>query len=152
MKSIMSFLIIFLIFSCKHKEQQEIIVEENMVQQSTQITEESEIEEVLLKNFTYEDVARYTISSVMQQSPEIMRTSKKDDLYFITYIRKSDKQKFEYKIKFDDNNILWANIDGRWRNSQYDEKLSFVENGDKLKIIQTYSDGSEDIQEYSKGE
>ena len=152
MKSIMSFLIIFLIFSCKQKEQQEIIVEENMVQESTQITEESEVEEVLLKNFTYEDVARYTISSVMQQSPEIMRTSKKDDLYFITYIRKSDKQKFEYKIKFEGNNILWANIDGRWRNSLYDEKLSFVENGDKLKVIQTYSDGSEDIQEYSKGE
>lgn len=152
MKSIMSFLIIFLIFSCKQKEQQEIIVEENMVQESTQITEESEVEEVLLKNFTYEDVARYTISSVMQQSPEIMRTSKKDDLYFITYIRKSDKQKFEYKIKFEGNNILWANIDGRWRNSLYDEKLSFVEKGDKLKVIQTYSDGSEDIQEYSKGE
>lgn len=38
----------------------------------------------------------------------------------VSYIRKSDSQKFSYKIKFDGNKILWANIDGRWRNSEYD--------------------------------
>lgn len=126
----------------KKKEQKE----------STQIPEITKIEKVVLKNFTYEDVARYTMASVMGQAPKIIKAIKNDDLYYVSYTRKSDKQKFEYKIKFDDDKILWANIDGRWRDSKYDEKISFTENGDKLNIIQTFSDGSEDVQEYQKGE
>lgn len=142
MRSIIPFLAILLIVSCKQKEQKE----------STQIPEITKIEKVVLKNFTYEDVARYTMASVMGQAPKIIKAIKNDDLYYISYTRKSDKQKFEYKIKFDDDKILWANIDGRWRDSKYDEKISFTENGDKLNIIQTFSDGSEDVQEYQKGE
>jgi hypothetical protein len=142
MRSIIPFLAILLIVSCKQKEQEE----------STQVPEITKIEKVVLKNFTYEDVARYTMASVMGQTPKIIKATKNDDLYYVSYTRKSDKQKFEYKIKFDDDKILWANIDGRWRDSKYDEKISFAENGDKLNIIQTFSDGSIDVQEYQKGE
>jgi hypothetical protein len=110
------------------------------------------IEENILKNFTYEDVSRYTLASVMGQPTKIMTVDKNKDLYFVSYIRKSDKQKFEYKVKFDGKNIHWASIDGRWRNSEYDEKISFEENDKKLKIITTFSDASQDIQEYKKGD
>jgi hypothetical protein len=147
MKSIIPFLVFFLIVSCKQNEQKEIVAEEQ-----NPIQEINKVKENILKIFTYEDVARYTMASVMGQSPKIIKAIKNNELYYVSYIRKSDMQKFEYKIKFDGNQILWANLDGRWRNSQYDEKLSFVENDDKLNIIQTYSDGSEDIQEYKKGE
>jgi hypothetical protein len=150
MKSIMSLLIVIIIFSCKQKEQEETILEEPIINETTQIPEIDKVEEVVLNKFSYEDIARYTISSVMQQPAKIIKAIKKDDLYYVSYTRKSDKQKFEYKIKFDGNKILWANIDGRWRDSEYDEKLSFSENGNILNIIQTFNDGSEDIQEYKK--
>ncbi len=73
-------------------------------------------------------------------------------MYYVSYIRKSDKQKFDYKIKFEEDKIFWANIDGRWRDSKYDEKITFVENGNKLDIIQIFSDGSQDIKVYRKGD
>jgi hypothetical protein len=147
MKSIIPFLIIILLVSCKQKEQKETIAEEK-----TQIQEINKVEENILKNFTYEDIARYTMASAMEQPPKIIKATKNKELYFVSYIRKSDKQKFEYKVKFNGNEILWANIDGRWRNSKYDEKITFVENDNKLNIVQTYSDGSEDIQEFTKGD
>ncbi|MCV9930828.1 hypothetical protein OIU80_00905 [Flavobacterium sp. LS1R47] len=147
MKSIISFLIFLLIISCKQSEQKEAITEEQ-----NQTQEISKVEENIPKTFTYEDIARYTMAAIMDQSPKIIKATKTNDLYYVSYTRKSDNQKYEYKIKFNGNKILWANIDGRWRNSQYDEKISFIENDDKLNIIQIYDDGSEYIKEYKKGE
>lgn len=108
--------------------------------------------DIVLENFSYEDIARYTMSDVMGQPAKTIKVTKSKDLYYVSYIRKSDSQKFSYKIKFDGNKILWANIDGRWRNSEYDEKISFTEKNNKGSIIQTFSDNSEDIKEYKKGD
>lgn len=88
----------------------------------------------------------------MGQPAKTIKVIKSEDLYYVSYIRKSDSRKFSYKIKFDGNKILWANIDGRWRNSEYDEKISFTEKNNKVSIIQTFSDNSEDIKEYKKGD
>jgi hypothetical protein len=55
-------------------------------------------------------------------------------------------------MKIEGKKIVWANIDGRWRDGQYDERISFEENGNKLIINQIYSDGSVDAKEYKKGE
>ena len=110
------------------------------------------VKENILKNFTYEDIARYAIASVMGEPIKIIKATKTKDLYFVSYFRKSDKKKFDYKIKFEGNQILWSNFDGRWRNSEYDEKISFEEDAEKLIIITTFSDMSKDIQEYKKGE
>jgi hypothetical protein len=151
MKLIITFLIAIMFTNCKQSEQNNEIVQEQI--QETKIEAETvKIEENILKNFTYEDVSRYTMASVMGQPTKIIKATKNKDLYFVSYIRKSDKQKFEYKVKFDGNDILWANINGRWRNSEYDEKISFEENDEKLKIITTFSDASQDIQEYKKGD
>lgn len=151
MKLIITFLIAIMFTNCKQSEQNNEIVQEQI--QETKIEAETvKIEENILKNFTYEDVSRYTMASVMGQPTKIIKATKNKDLYFVSYIRKSDKQKFEYKVKFEGNDILWANIDGRWRNSEYDEKISFEENDEKLKIITTFSDASQDIQEYKKGD
>lgn len=139
-----SLLITTLIISSKQNEKREIIKE--------QIEYVSEIENNNLKNFTYEDVARYTMATIMGHPAQIIKASKKDNLYYVWYIRKSDKKKYEYKIKFNGNKILWSNIDGRWRNSQYDEKITFLENGNTISIIQTFSDDSRDIQKYHKGQ
>lgn len=151
MKLIITFLIAILFTSCKQNEQKNEIVEDKI--QETEFKVETEkVEENILKNFKYEDIARYTIASIMGQPTKIINATKNKDTFFVSYIRKSDKQKFEYKIKFDGNQILWASIDGRWRNSEQDEKISFEEKEGKLKIITTYSDMSQDIKEYKKGE
>ncbi|RTY68364.1 hypothetical protein [Flavobacterium sp. LB2P53] len=149
MKLIITFFVFILFVNCKHKEENEkILYEQNQEIKNNTV----KVEENILKNFTYEDIARFTIASVMGQPIKIVKATKNNDLYFVTYLRKSDKQKFEYKVKFDGNDVIWASIEGRWRNSKYDEKISFEENGEKLKIITTFSDMSQDIQEYKKGE
>jgi hypothetical protein len=143
MKLLLYFPLLILLFSCNHKEQNE-----PKLRIQSKVPEITVKEEITLKNFTYEDIARYTMASIMGQPSKIIKVRKKDELYFVSYIRKSDHQKFDYKIKFDGNKILWANFDGRWRDSKYDEKITFVEKDNKLKIIQTFDDNSQDIQEY----
>jgi hypothetical protein len=108
MKSIISFLIFLLIISCKKSEQKDAVTEEQI-----QTQELSKVEETILKTFTYKDIARYTMAAIMNQSPKIIKATKNNNLYYVSYIRKSDNQKFAYKIKFNGNEILWANIDGR---------------------------------------
>ncbi|WP_428232039.1 hypothetical protein [Flavobacterium sp.] len=137
--------LLILILSCKQNEEKEIII-------GDQVQKVNKIEETTLKTFTYEDIARYTMASIMGQQPKIITAIKKGNLYYVSYIRKSDKKRFDYKIKFDSTKILWSNIDGRWRDSQYDEKISFIEKNNKVFIIQTFSEGSKDIQEYKKGQ
>ena len=108
--------------------------------------------EVELKNFTKEDVARFAISTVMGQPSKKIKVRLEKELYYVSYVRKSDSQKFNYKIKIDGKTIVWANIDGRWRDGQYDEKISFEEADNKIKITQIFSDGSGDSKEFKKGE
>lgn len=121
---------------------------------STTNIETNDIEENILKNFSYEDVARYTIASVMGQPSSIIKAFKKDELYYVSYVIKSDSQKFDYKVKINGNQIVWAGIEKgqRWRDSEYDEKISFAEKENKLNIITTYSDGSEGIEEFKQGD
>lgn len=145
MKLIIPLLMLILNLGVKQNDEKEIIIK-------NQIQNVNKIEEAPLKTFTYEDIARYTMASIMGQPPKIITSIKKGNLYYVSYIRKSDRKKFDYKIKFEGNKIIWSNIDGRWRDSQYDEKISFIENNNKLSIIQTFSDGSQDIQEYKKGQ
>lgn len=149
MKLLLYFPLLILIFSCNRKEQNESNL---TIEVKAPEVIKIEKEKTTLKNFTYEDIARYTMASIMGQPSKIIKVRKKGELYFVSYIRKSDHQKFEYKIKFNGNKILWANFDGRWRDTKYDEKITFVEENNKVNIIQTFEDNSQDIQEYKKGD
>jgi broad specificity polyphosphatase/5'/3'-nucleotidase SurE len=140
-------LLLILIISCNSKEQNQ-----NNIEIETPFSEIKKVEKTTLKNFTYEDLAKYTMASIMGQPLKIIKVKKRDELYLVSYIRKSDHQRFDYKIKFDGNKILWANYDGRWRDSKYDEKITFVEKDNKVSIIQTFDDDSQDIKEFKKGD
>jgi len=102
--------------------------------------------------FSKEDIARFAISSIMGQPSKTIKVKDENGLFILYYIRKSDSKKFEYKIKIDQDKILLANLNGRWRDKEYDEKISFEENGQTIKIKQTFSDNSVDIKEFKKGE
>jgi hypothetical protein len=97
---------------------------------------------VYLANFSEADVARFTVASIMNQPPEIIKVKKGVHMYVVSYTRKSDKQKFVYKVKINENRITWGNYDDRWRVRPDDEAITFSEVGDKLKITQTFPDGS----------
>ncbi|WP_164126968.1 hypothetical protein [Sphingobacterium luzhongxinii] len=136
--------------ACGNSAQEHKKVEQESV--TTTVVKEETAAKPILINFSFKDVARFTISSIMNQPSKNIKVSEKDGLYILSYIRKSDSQKFDYKIKFEGNNVIWASIDGRWRDASYDERISFEEGIDNLKIIQTFSDGSVDTKEYQKGD
>ena len=108
MKLIITFFIAILFTNCKQNGQNKEILQEK-IQEIENEVETVKIEEKILNNFTYEDVARYAIASVMGEPTKIIKATKSKDLYFVSYIRKSDKKKFEYKIKFEGNKILALN-------------------------------------------
>lgn len=140
MKNRIAFILCLLIFACNEKKEGNITPPIEPI-----------IEEVIKpQNFSYEEIAKYTMSLLMNQSPSIMDARKDGDLYIVSYVRKSDKQRFTYKVKFNSNTIVWANIDGRWRDGVYDEKLEFEEKGNALLIHNVYSDGSKETKEFKK--
>lgn len=145
MKLILNLIIVVLILascgnSSNEKANQMPIIETEKNQKGTLI------------NFSKEDIARFAISSIMGQPSKTIKVKNENGLYILSYIRKSDSKKFDYKIKINEDKILWATLDGRWRDSEYDEKIRFEENGQTIKIIQTFSDNSVDVREFKKGE
>lgn len=91
--------------------------------------------EIPPKNFTRQQIAKFAISTIMNQPEEIISVSEENDKYIVSYGRKSDSENFKYKARIDGNKIIWGNSDGRWRDSEYDEKISFREDGTKLTIV-----------------
>lgn len=116
--------------------------------------EKIDIETVELsdKVFTDSEIARHTISAIMNQPLEIMNVRNNEGIYNVSYTRKDDKKKFEYKIKIKGNNVIWGNSDGRWRDSQFDEKIEYSETNNELIIVQKFTDGSETIKKFTKEE
>lgn len=115
-----------------------------------EILQAPSVPEGTLKNFTRADVAKFVMATVMFQPPKIISVKKADDNFIVSYTRRDDGQKFEYKVKINGNRAVWANIDGRWRDSPEDERITFSEAGKKLLITQTFSDGSVDVKGFDK--
>jgi hypothetical protein len=107
-------------------------------------------------NFRKEDIARYTISTIMGQSSRSILSEKAGEYFVLTYIRSSDEEIFTYRVKFDENKIIWSGfIDGkwgRWRDSDLDDEITYEEIGDKLVITLLFSDGSSNVQEFKIGD
>lgn len=162
MKTFIKLLILLLIFSCQQKENKNVSSETNNcreVKDSVSEEDKIQIQKIMfkakdnsLKNFTFEDVAKYTVSSLTGQSPKIMNVTKNKEIYIVSYNRKSDNQRFDYKVKFENKKIIWGELNGRWRSLKEDENLSFNENQSeaKINIVQIFSDGSSSIQEFEK--
>lgn len=103
-----------------------------------------------LKKYTGADVAKFTIATVMLKPAKIISVKKSADIYIVSYTRPSDGQKYVYKVKIEGNRAIWANIDGRWRDTPDDEHLTFAETDEGVKITQLFSDGSIDEKVFTK--
>jgi hypothetical protein len=95
------------------------------------------------------EIAKFAIAAIMNQKPEIIDTKEDDGLYYVSYKRRNDGEKFEYKIKIIGKNIVWGNSDGRWRDTAYDEKISFEITYEKLTVVQTFNDGSTNKKDFN---
>tara|TARA_B110000093_G_C12846869_1_gene357631 strand:- start:30 stop:461 length:432 start_codon:yes stop_codon:yes gene_type:complete len=143
MKNILNIIILaILVSSCGNKKEKSKVVLENKL-------EKTELPKQL---FTETEIAKYTVSAIMDQQPEIINVKDNNGIYFVSYTRKDDGKKFDYKIKFNGKNIIWGNSDGRWRDTQYDEKIKYSKKENKLTITQTFEDGSNIDKEFTKSE
>ena len=102
---------------------------------------------VKLKNFTYEDVARYAIATSMLEPINIVKSRKKADYYYVYYVRPSDSKYFDCKVKFEGNRVIYGEVNGRWQDTELDEKITFEEIGDKVNIM-----GAGETVQYKKGD
>jgi hypothetical protein len=113
--------------------------------------EEVGVEGKNMTDYTKEDISRYTIAAIMGRDPSIIDVKQQDDIYIVSYVRPSDGTYWESKIKFEgEDKVIWGNSDGRWRDTEADEKITYFQRGDKLVILQTFSDNSKIEKEYSK--
>jgi len=142
-KTLISILILTITFSsCGNRKDEE------------KTNSKAELEKVKLPEnvFNESEIAKYSISAIMNQPPEIINVRDDDGIYIVSYIRKDDGKKFDYKIKIDGNRVTWGNSNGRWRDSKFDEKIKFSETDNTLKIVQTFNNGSEIVKEFQKAE
>ncbi|MEL0650669.1 hypothetical protein V6246_04495 [Algibacter sp. TI.3.09] len=143
LKTLISILILTMTFSnCGNKKNEE----------ETNSKTELEKVEFPKKVFTESEIAKYTVSAIMNQPPEIIKVKDNGGIYNVSYTRKDDGEKFDYKIKISGNKVTWGNIDGRWRDTKFDEKIKYSEKDNKLKIIQTFENGSKIVKEFKKTE
>lgn len=138
-----SFLLLFSL-SCNDSSKS---IEEGSNKQEPSSKENTISEKVELINFSNDDIARFAISSIMGTPSKKIKVRYENGIYYLSYIRKSDSTKWENRIKIEGREIFWATLEGRWRISKEDEKISFEEIGSKLKITQVFSDGGVVIKE-----
>ncbi|WP_400263077.1 hypothetical protein ACFX5U_08415 [Sphingobacterium sp. SG20118] len=122
----------------------------NQLNQTAAHTEEIQpIEEFKAPSkYSFEEISKFAISSLMFQDPKNMTVVTDGNNFIVSYIK--DSKPYSYKIKFNKNQIMWGNADGRWRDNDLDEKLYYKEAEDRIEIIMKYSDGSNETKEYHK--
>ena len=118
----------------------------NQLNQTTEIRKSEEFK--VSSKYSFEEISKFAISSLMFQDPQNITVVANGNNLIVSYIK--DSKTYSYKIKFNQNQIMWGNADGRWRDDDLDEKLYYKEVDDKIEIIIKFSDGSNDTKQYHK--
>ena len=102
--------------------------------------------------FNIGHLCRAAISIVMGRPVGIIRVdSMNQSLATVSYNRPDDGTLWQQKCTIEGDHVVWAALDGRWRNNyQWEERLIFSHgnNGELLTIKQKYPDGSGSTQEF----
>lgn len=97
-------------------------------------------EEIL---FSKVQICKACLATVMSKDPKIIKIDKNEgDIIYLSYIRPSDKKKWAYRCKLSGSRFIWASDTGRWRDSQYDSKVTYEISGELIKITDRFNDGS----------
>jgi hypothetical protein len=100
--------------------------------------------------FTDNQVCKAGIATAMGRDPETMITElQASDVIHVSYIRQSDGSLFTYKCRIEGNQILWGNIDGRWRNNSADSVITYSTLDGTLVVSERFPDGSSSNSIYS---
>lgn len=96
--------------------------------------------------FNVGHLCRAAISIVMERPVGIIRLdSMNQSQATVSYHRPDDGMLWQQKCKVEGDHIVWAALDGRWRDDyRWDERLNFYHgnDGESLTIKQQYPDGS----------
>lgn len=102
--------------------------------------------------FNIGHLCRAAISIVMGRPIGIIRVdSMNQSLATVSYNRPDDGTLWQQKCKIEGDHVVWAALDGRWRNEyRWEERLIFSHgnNGELLTIKQQHPDGSGSTQEF----
>ncbi len=143
--------IALLIVGCGQDKKEE--KESSMQAESAQAKQKREIIVGDFKsNFSKEEIAKFTIASVMNQKPESLSVEERGGIIYVASKDPKDGKTIEYKIRINGNRINWGNVPGRWRTTKKDEKISFEENGGEITIVQTFQDGSQTSKTFNRQE
>ncbi len=101
-------------------------------------------------DFTEEQICRATLAAIKGKRPSVIAVDKvlsdketKLDLFYLSYQRPDDGQKWYFRCKVDRTRVVWAQGDGRWRDQAQDPTVRFSIKGDELEINESFPDGSE---------
>ena len=101
-------------------------------------------------------VCKAGIAMIMGKSPSIMKAKADGDIIHNQYERPDDGKLWKQDCRIEGNRIHWRGVDsfgasgpGRWRDSAEDEVLTYTLDGSKVKVVQTYSDGSKSEESYT---
>lgn len=104
-------------------------------------------------SFTDAQICIAAIALTMSKDVSIATAdAAKGGVSHLSYVRKSDGKKWEYRCKLDGNKVIWGTKTGRWRTEAYDAKLTFSVKGRKVDILETHDDGSTRNKTYDASE
>jgi hypothetical protein len=82
----------------------------------------------------------------MGQPFETIKVDKSEgDKFSLSYVRQSDSKLFNYDVTVINSKVAWRVKNGRWRNSEYDEKINYFNSNDTLALKITDFDKSERV-------
>jgi|TARA_R110002012_G_scaffold74665_4_gene189140 hypothetical protein len=88
-------------------------------------------------------ICQATIAAIFNKSiDEVKIQSEKSEITHVTYVRLSDASVWANKCKISGNRVIWATENGRWRDSDFDEIVTYEKINSEIKIRQAFSDGS----------
>lgn len=112
----------------------------------------SDVAERSRGSFNLGHLCRAAISMVMLRPVNIINVdSLSETVTSVSYIRPDDGTLWRQKCKTDGDHIVWAAIDGRWRDKyDWEERLVFSlsNSGQTLKVRQIFPDGSGATREF----
>lgn len=101
--------------------------------------------------YSDEEICRAAISSLLNQELEETKARVlRDDIYRLSYVRKSDNALWETQCRIEGNQVNWGTLGSRWRNHELDTAIHFKVSDDKLTIQEHYPGDGNFYAEYEK--